>query len=111
MCFGGGHGFLGFQSASTLVGYTYGNTVDHSATFVAGISASGFVEDDDDWSIDDIPLSRNADARESLRVDFMAIQTQCLDLTLSVPDKAGDVFRLRLWVLMHCSSWGRLECR
>lgn len=91
-----GHGSLGSKSASTVVRDTYGDTVDDVLPIVAGSSVSSFVEDDDDWSLGDTPLSRNAGVRTSLFVDFAAIQTRCRELSFAVPDKAGDVFGLEL---------------
>lgn len=46
--------------------------------------------------LNDIPLSRNADVRTSLRFYFTAIQTRYSELRLSVFYKAGDVFGLAL---------------
>lgn len=102
-----GPGSPGFESASNLVRDTYGNTVDDVALDVAGSSVSGLVDDNEDWNVGEIQLSKNADARASLLVDFMAIQTRCRDLSHAVPNKPVNVFLLALQVLMHCRSLRR----
>lgn len=41
-----GHGFYGFEGASTMVLDTYGETVDDLVLIAAGGSVSGIIEDD-----------------------------------------------------------------
>lgn len=91
-----GHGYLGSRSASTSLLDTNGDTVENDVPGVTGSSVSGLIEDDDDWNLGGILLSRNTDVLASLRVDFRAIQTQCLKLSLAALDKAGDLFGLAL---------------
>lgn len=58
---------------------------------------AGVVEDDDEWDLGpDVPLSKDADVRASLRVDFAVIQVRCRELGIRVHDKAGNVFGLPL---------------
>lgn len=61
-----GHGYFVFESASTLVCDMYVDTVKYVVPVFAGNSVLDFVEDDDNWSLDDTLLSRNADVRTSL---------------------------------------------
>lgn len=56
--------------------YAQEDIVDDVALDAAGSVVSGLFEDDKDWNLIDILLSRNADEGVSLRVDFTAIQTK-----------------------------------
>lgn len=67
-----GHG-SGFESASTLVSDTYGDTIDDVVSVVAVSLESALLEEDDDWNLGEISLSRNDDVHASLRGDFTAI--------------------------------------
>lgn len=104
-----GHGSLGFESAFTLVRYRYGDTFDDIAPFFGGSLVSHLVQDYNGWNLGDIRLPKNANVCTSLHVDFTSIQTRCRDLSLAVPDKAGNVFGLAFRVLMPRSSEGRLH--
>lgn len=75
---------------------TYGDTVDNIVRVVYGSSVSGPLEEDEDWNLGYISLSKNADVRASLPVDFTAIKTLCSDFTLAVPEKACNVLGLAL---------------
>lgn len=70
----------------------YGDTFDDVALVAAGSGVSGLIEDDDDWNLGEISLSRNANVRASLDVEFRTIQTQCHKLNHAVPDKDADGF-------------------
>lgn len=74
----------------------YGDTIDNVVPVVAGNSVSGLIENDDKLNSGDIPLSKNADVRTSHSNDFTAIQMRGPELSLAVPDRAYDVFRLAL---------------
>lgn len=106
-----GYGSFGSESASTLVCHTYGDTVVDAAPGVGSSAPSGLADDDDDWNLSDIPLSRNATVRTSLHVDFTAIQTLCPNLSPAVPYKTGDVFGLTLRGSTRCKSLGKLGRR
>lgn len=90
------HGSPWFGSPCTTARNTYEHTVDDIVPLFAGSSMSIFVEDDDDWTLVEIPLSNNAAVHASLHFDFTAIQTQCCEFSLAVSDKAGDVLGLAL---------------
>lgn len=87
-----GHGPFSFESAATLVQDTYVDIVDDIVPVVVVICVSGLVEDEDDFNLSDLSLSRTADVCTSPRVDFTTTQIRCLELSLAVPDKAGDMF-------------------
>lgn len=69
------HGSLGFEGASICVHDAFGNTVDDVVPVAASSGVPSLVEDEDDWNLRFILLSRNEDVCVSLFVDFMAIQT------------------------------------
>lgn len=121
-----GQGSLGFGSASNLFSDAYGNTVDDVVLVVAGSSESGFVEEEDDWNLGNIPMLRKDYVRWNLRVEFTAVKPRYRELRRAVPDKASDVFGwhhkvflccrrqemlgpvLRPWKIVEKSSWRRL---
>lgn len=90
---------LDFIGAYIMVLDAYGGTIDDAALFADDSGVSGLADDDHDCNLGNNPLSRNADVRASLRVDFMAIQTRCRELNLTVPYKVGNVFGLALQAL------------
>lgn len=82
-----GYGSLGVESTSTLLRGRNGDTFDDVSSITPDISVSGLVEQDDDWNLDEIWLSKNADVPESLHVDFTVIQPRCHDFNLAAPIK------------------------
>lgn len=113
MCVGRWQGrvSLDFRSASALISDEYGNTVDYRVPAVCSSSVSGVVEDEEIWNLGDTLLSENADVRRSPHVEFIVIGTRRCELSIAVPDKTGDVFRMSFRVLMCCKSRKRLGCR
>lgn len=69
---------LGVAGTFINVHGAYGNIVGAVAPVPTGSRVSDIVEDEDDWILDNIPLSRNADMWVNPRVDFPGGQTQCL---------------------------------
>lgn len=65
------HCSLGFEKAPILVLDTYGNSADDFVPFVADSLVSGIFEEDKDWNLGNVPLSKNADVHESLPVDLI----------------------------------------
>lgn len=62
----------------------------------AASGVSGPIEDDDNWDLEDILMSRSGDVLASLRVDLTAIQTQCHEFNHIAIYNAGDVLGLTL---------------
>lgn len=69
-----GFGSLGFKGGSIIVGDGCDDNVDNVAQVTAGTEVSGVVEDEEDWNVGDISLSRNAEVSMSVHVEFQAIQ-------------------------------------
>lgn len=78
--------------------YAYGNTVNEAAQLTTGSGVSSLVEDFDDWNLGDIPVSRNADVRANLRVNFKAIQRQRCEVGIAVSDKTC----ICVWAALQC---------
>lgn len=53
-------------------------------------------EDDNDWDLRDIALSKDVDMRARLFSDFGAMQCWCSKLSIQVLHKVGEVFWLAL---------------
>lgn len=66
------YGSLGLETASNFVYNMYADTRHDAARVVAGSSLSVLAQDDEDWNLSDVPLSRNVDVCASLCVDFTA---------------------------------------
>lgn len=79
-----------------MVSAAYCYIVDDFALVTDDSGVLGVVEDDEDWNLGDVPLSRYADVRPSLRLDFTVIQAPYSELNLAVSDKAGDAFGVAL---------------
>lgn len=88
------HVTLCLESVSTLFCEMYLGPVNEVVPVVASSALFGLVKDEDDWNLGNLPLSMNSDVRAILRVYFTAIQTQCHERSLAVPNKARDVFGL-----------------
>lgn len=86
-----GRGSPGFESASIVTGHAYGDNVDSVSLVYADSGAFSLVDNDDDWNLGDMPLSRNASVHTSHCVDISIIHTRCHELNLAVFDKAGDL--------------------
>lgn len=104
-----GHGYLGFERGFISVRYTYGDTVDDSASVVGCSSVSVLIGDDEDWNFDDFWLSRDAVERSSLHVDFTAIWTRCRNFIRADLDKASYFIGLALRGLDAQQETGRSE--
>lgn len=79
-----------------MVRDTYCDTVNDVVSVVAGSSMPSLVEEDDHWILSDILLSRNADIRASLHMDFNVTQTRCCKCNIAIDDKASAVLGLAL---------------
>lgn len=75
-----------------MVGDACIDIVHDIAPVAAGSGALNLNEHDNDWSLDDIVLSRIADLYVTIRVEFMAVQTLGHELNFSASYKASDVF-------------------
>lgn len=69
------HGYLDFESDPNLAYDTYGDTVNDVVPIVTGSSVSGLFENDDDWNLGHVLLSRTADVRSIIHSNFTAIYT------------------------------------
>lgn len=68
-----------------MVWVSNSDTVDDVALVTAGSGVSCLVEEDDDWNLVDIPLSRGAMVSASLYVDFMGIQMRFREMNINIP--------------------------
>lgn len=57
---------------------------------------AGVVEDNNVWDLMDIILSKDANVRASLSIDFVAIPVWYSSFSTQVPNNAGNVFELSL---------------
>lgn len=85
-----------FSNADIMVCEAYADAVCEVQQVEAGSGTAGVVEDDKDWDLGDIPLSKDADLHASLLVDYAVIQSRCRELSIKVPGNAWDVFGLAL---------------
>lgn len=69
-------GSLSSQGSLVMAHNAYGDTMDDVAPVEDDRAVSGLVEDNGDWNLGEIPISRREKVCTSLRADFTIIQTQ-----------------------------------
>lgn len=92
------HNYISFSDADIAMQEAYRNEVEWVSWSkgMGGVVVAAVVDYDDEWGLENVPSSKDADVLAILRFDFLASNGRCSKLGITVYDLTGDVVGLAL---------------